>query len=157
MSTLSRLPCAAGGICVNSMDGPALLFCEWHPCAANPKTPIRMGAHASSFGATLATDPSLPRRGWFLASMPDPRILSRAIKVCCESKLKSRLLGHSTRRWQRKYSRERAPDQLRISIRFLPNSRAFIDLASGPSITGLGPTTLGKEVLVRKPYRVCSL
>ena len=56
------------------MDGPALLFCEWHPCAAKPKTPIRMSAHASFFGATLATHPALPCRGWFLASMSDPKL-----------------------------------------------------------------------------------
>ena len=74
MSVLSRPPCAAGGILVNSMDGPALLFCEWHPCAAKPKTPIRMSAHASFFGATLATHPALPCRGWFLASMSDPKL-----------------------------------------------------------------------------------
>src|ERR1700746_1044236 len=29
--------CAAGGTLVNSMVGPALLFWEWHPCAAKPR------------------------------------------------------------------------------------------------------------------------
>jgi hypothetical protein len=58
---LSRPPCAVGGTLVNWMVEPALLFCEWHPCAAKPKNPTRMSAHASFFGATLATHPALPR------------------------------------------------------------------------------------------------
>src|SRR5258708_36114496 len=37
------------------------LFREWHPFAANPKTPIRMNVHASFFGAALTAPCSAPR------------------------------------------------------------------------------------------------
>jgi hypothetical protein len=61
---------------VNSMDGPALLFWEWHPCAAKPRPPIRMSAHASVLGETLATHRAVPRPALFLASMLDLGILN---------------------------------------------------------------------------------
>jgi len=61
---------------VNSMDGLALLFCEWHPCAAKPRPRIRMSAHASFFGETLATHRAVARPALFLASMLDLGILN---------------------------------------------------------------------------------
>ena len=49
------------------------LFREWHPFAANPKTPIRMSVHASFFGAALTARPAVPR-GYLVASMSDPTL-----------------------------------------------------------------------------------
>jgi hypothetical protein len=61
---------------VNSMVGPALLFWEWHPCAAKPRPPVRMNTHASFLGETLATHRAVPRPALFLASMLDLGILN---------------------------------------------------------------------------------
>jgi hypothetical protein len=60
---------------VHSMDGPALLFWEWHPCAAKPRPLIRVSAHASFFGETLVMHRAVPRP-LFLASMLDLGILN---------------------------------------------------------------------------------
>jgi len=49
---------------MNSMDGPALLFWESHPCPTKLrlKMPrIRMSVRASIFGARLTVHPSVPR------------------------------------------------------------------------------------------------
>ena len=78
---LSRPPCAASGIWVNSMDGPALLFWECHPWPAKlrlrvPK--IRISVRASFFGAMLTARPAVPR-GCLLASMSDPKLLALMI------------------------------------------------------------------------------
>ncbi len=56
-----------------------MLFWEWHPCAAKPGPPIRMSAHASFFGETLATHRAVPRPALFLASMLDPKLLALMI------------------------------------------------------------------------------
>src|SRR6476660_4050759 len=58
------------------MVGPALLFWEWHRCAAKPRPPIRMSAHASFLGETLATHRAVPRPALFLESMLDLGILN---------------------------------------------------------------------------------
>src|SRR5260370_17437309 len=76
VSVLSRPTWAAGGTLVNSMVGPSLLFWEWHPCAAKPRPPIRISAHASFFGETPATHRAVPRTSLFLASMLDLGILN---------------------------------------------------------------------------------
>ncbi len=61
---------------MNSMGGPALLSWEWHPCAAKPRPPIGMLAHASFFGETLAAHRGVPHLVLFFASMLDLGILS---------------------------------------------------------------------------------
>ncbi len=63
---MASLRCEAKG--PNKDERPCQLF--------RCNTGHRMSAHASFFGATLVTHPALPRRGWFLAIMSDPRINS---------------------------------------------------------------------------------